>query len=282
MVFTLGAEDINVAERRFSFDYDYSLIKTGDRLRIATEDQSNLELLAGHPHPDSLAYVHVDEAGGIRLYKRFFDAIEGEAEKALELTQPSKDQRIEFDLDANGFRCLAQVSEYNFSTNRAQIDLTQLGDEYRQNYANGLISGQGTCTCFWDYKHRLCDDGVAPNSELPQYMAQLILRTEIGSHFIGRFFLHRPENTSEGSEDYVYYEARCVVTNCVMAINPTEPIETKLDFVTTGEFQLKSGLLDGYLLQEGLGATKSPWCLGLLQAEPRPRRCSDDECVRYS
>ena len=131
LVFTLGAEDINVAARRFSFDFDYSLIQTGDRLRIVAADGSDLELLADHPHPDALAYLHVDEAGGIRLYRRFFDAIEGKQEKALELTQPSQPQQIEFDLEANGFRCLAQVSDYNFSTNRAQIDITQLGDEYK-------------------------------------------------------------------------------------------------------------------------------------------------------
>ena len=53
-----------------------------------------------------------------------------------------------------------------------------------------------------------------------------------------------------------------------MAVNPTEPIETKIDFVTTGEFVLKSGSMDSYLLQEGLDATEREHIEGCYKLNP--------------
>jgi len=248
--FELCSDDVNVGERRFSVDFDYSLLRTGDRVAIQTTDRQNLQLLDQHEYPDALCYVHVDEAGGIRLYRKFFDALNGDKSKALPLMRPLQKRQITFDLYSNDFRCLAQVQDYEFTTTRSAIDITKLGDEFRESYANGLIAGQGTATCFWDYKYSTCGDGIGPESELPHYLAQLILRTQLGSSFLGKFFLHRPTNKDEGKEDFLFYEARCIITNCVMAINPSEPVMTKVDFITTGEFKLKSGIVDEYLLQE--------------------------------
>ena len=80
----------------------------------------------------------------VSRFLRCFSWIKEQCNRAI---QPQA-QQVELDLDVNGYRCLAQVSEYNISTNRAQIDITHLGDEFKQNYANGLISGQGSLTCF--------------------------------------------------------------------------------------------------------------------------------------
>lgn len=245
----LDPDDVNVAERRFSFDFDYSVLRSGDRLRIGTTDQSDMQLVAAHDYPDTSAYVHIDEAGGIRLYADFFDALEGRKDKARELKRPTIRQEIDVSLDDNDFRCVAQVGEYEFTTSRDAIDITQLGDEFKQNYANGLISGQGTVDCFWDYDNWLCDQ-TSGDVELPHYLAQLVIRTQMGGSFVGQFYLHRPETESEGASDSLYYEARCIITNCVMAINPQEPVMTKISFIVTGPFQLKRGGGTDYLLQE--------------------------------
>ena len=78
----------------------------------------------------------------------------------------------------------------------------------------------------WDYKHRVCDPHVPQVSELPQYMAELVLRTEIGSSFFGKFILHRP-SPDEGNEDYVYYEARCVVTTALWQLIPLSRLKPR-------------------------------------------------------
>lgn len=245
----LAPEDVNAEERRFSFDFDLGALRTGDRLRFSTLDQSNLQLVAEHDFPDLTCYAHIDEAGGIRLYQDFFDALEGRKEKAKKLVRPTISQKIAVALDDSDFRCVAQVGEYEFTTSRDAIDITQLGDEFKQSYANGLISGQGNMTCFWDYENWLCDE-TSGDVELPHYLAQLVIRTQMGGSFKGQFFLHRPEAADEDASDALWYEARCIITNCVMAINPQEPVTTKISFVVTGPFALKRGADTRYLLQE--------------------------------
>ena len=246
----LEIDDVNVQRRRFSCDFVNGSLLTGDRALIGTTDQSDLELVEGHVFPDGLWYLHVDEAGGIRLYDSFFLALEGEDQNAIELTKPTKQQEIFIKLEESEYRCIAQVEKYQFTTTRETMDLTNLGDEFRRNYENGLIGGQGTLDCFWDYKHGNCGEPPLPDQEVPHYLAKLIIRTQLGASFLGKFYLHRPMDAGEGSSDYLWYEAKCVVTNCVLSIEPDVPVMAKIDFVTTGSFSLKRGGALGYLLQE--------------------------------
>lgn len=245
----LDPDDVNVDYRRFSFDFESGILITGDRLAIGTIDGSNLELVAGHVYPDGLWYIHVDEVGGIRLYSNFADSLSGDYDSALDLVAPTAAQDIYAELGDVDFRCIAKVQEYNISTSRETMDLTELGTEFRRQYANGLISGQGALSCFWEYQHQFCDDSTPSRSEVPHYLARLILRTQLGGSFTGRFFLHSP-NSSTNQEDYLWYEAKCIITNCAMAVSPAQPITTQIDFVTSGAFQLKAGQLPSYLLQE--------------------------------
>ena len=48
----------------------------------------------------------------------------------------------------------------------------------------------------------------------------------------------------------VYYQSKCVVTNAALSVAATNEIETRIDFVTSGEIQLNIGAPDSYLLQE--------------------------------
>ena len=245
----LDPDDVNVARRRFSFDFEPGSLITGDRLVVGTTDGSDLELVAGHVYPDGLWYIHVDEAGGIRLYDNFADSLSGTYEKALDLVAPTGEQEIHAELDDVNFRCIAKVQEYSISTTRETMDLTELGVEFRRQYANGLISGQGTLSCFWEYQHKLCDDSTPDRAEVPHYLARLILRTQLGGSFVGRFFLHSPDGV-KNQQDYLWYEAECIITNCAMAVSPTQPVTTQIEFVTTGQFQLNAGQPPFYLLQE--------------------------------
>ena len=242
----LDPGDVNVARRRFSFDFESEALISGDQIEIATEDGSTLELVDGHIAPDGRWFCHVDDAGGIRLYDDFEDAINGEESRALALVAPTRSIPILARTRNSAFLCVAEVTSYEITTSREAVDITQLGSEHRQNYASGLISGQGRLSCFWDYEKDVCNlptdvGGV----EVAHYFAQLVLRLQQGASFDGRFYL---KSKTPGS--LVWWEALCIVTNVAMSFEPTQPIVSNIDFVTTGPVHLRIGSPPSFLLQQ--------------------------------
>lgn len=244
----LEPDDVNVLRKRFSFDFPSTALITGDKLEIATADGSDLQLVAGHNFPDGHWYINVDAAGGIRLYDEYADALTGDFDTSLALVAPATPQNIVVKTADSIWRCIAQVRDYSFTTSRETLDLTELGEEFRRNYADGLITGQGELTCFWDFQRSLCDDRIGLANELPNYFAQLVLRTQLGSSFLGRFFLKRPESNTD--LDYLWWEARCIVTNVSMQFAAGQPVLSQIAFVASEEFQLKFGRPPSHLLQE--------------------------------
>lgn len=242
---SLDPTDVNVNIKRFSFDFDHAALVTGDHVTIKTEDGSNLELVAGHAFPDWAGFVHADDAGGVRLYDNFRDALSGGPDSALPLIAPSASQNIEVRTEGRSFRYLAKVTDYQFTTSREAVDLTSLGEEHRRHYASGLISGQGSLTCFWDFRYELCDELDRGEVELAQYLAKLILRVRQGASFAGRFYLlNQPP-------DFVWYDVPlCVITNVAVNVSGPEAIRAQVDFVTSGPFDLRVGEPPGYLLLE--------------------------------
>lgn len=251
LVTTLDPDDVTIEDRRFSADFSTGSIITGARLEIGTQDRSNLQLVAGHDFPDGYWYCHVDDTGGIRLYDNFQDAVNGGQLKALSLIQPSEAQPIYLHTRDEDFNGTAQVSNWTITTSRESVDLTVLGNEHREQYANGLISGQGELNCLWEYRYDQCDDIDNTGCELPHYYAQLLLRLTQGSNFDGRFYVYG--GSSDNSEPAVWYEATCVVTNISFAFAPGQPITTAIQFVTSGPVSLHTGYRDDWLLQEDLG-----------------------------
>ena len=247
---TLDADDVNVSLKRFSFGFDVNAIITGDRIEIATTDKSNLELVEGHNEPDGAWYAHVDEAGGIRLFSTFEAAINNDDREALALAKPSKSQQIIARTRDLNYQCVAQVSSYEITTNRETVDISTLGEEFRTNYANGMISGQGSLRCFWEDTRGLCDTSTE-SAELADYLARLVIRTEQGASFEGRFFIKKP--TCEDPTNAVWYEARCIITNVALSFIPTQPVTAQVQFVTTGPIRLKRGTVPGLVLLEDGG-----------------------------
>jgi len=239
----LDPEDVNVGERRWSVDNDLEALITGDRLEISTVDGSNLQLVAGHNFPDGLWFCHIDPIGGIYLYEDYEQAINGKQSLALPLVAPTQAQDITIALGKEGlYRCVANIRDWSLTTSREAVDLTSLGEEYRRNYTNGLISGQGSLNCFWDYKSCACESGE--RVAYPQYMSQLVLRTKLGGAFRGRFFI------LGGPDTYIWNEALCIITNVAMSFGPTQPVGSRIEFVTSGAVALRMGMPPSYLLQE--------------------------------
>ena len=241
--------DVNTSTKRFSVDHSSGSLLSGDEVEIETVDGSTLELVNGHSYPDGKWFINVDPMGGIRLYDTFPKAIEGLQANALTLVTPSAAKDVLIRTRNERYRHVANVRDFEMTTSREQVDLTNLGDEFRNQYEAGLISGQGTMSCIWEHSYDTGDrkNEYGSDPEFPFYLAQLIVRTQQGSDFDGLFYIYRDPNNSAKN---VYYEANCIITNVAVSVTPAEVIETRVEFITNGVIRLKTGDTAGYLLQE--------------------------------
>ena len=241
--------DVNTSTRRFSVDHSSGSLITGDEVEIETVDGSTLELLSGHSYPDLKKFINVDPVGGIRLFNTFALAIEGLQANALTLVTPSAAKNILIRTRNEKFRHVANVKDFEMTTTREQVDLTNLGDEFRNQYEAGLISGQGSMTCIWEHRYYDSDryNEYGSESEFPFYLAQLIVRSQQGSDFDGLFYIYKNPNRVK---DNVFYEANCIITNIAVTVSAAEVVETRIEFITNGVIRLKTGDTPGFLLQE--------------------------------
>ena len=245
---SLVPSDVNTSRKRFSVTGVKSNIITGDKVEIARKDgSSNLELVSGHNARDGSWFVHVDDIGGIRLYETFALAVGGTKANAKTLVVPSSNQEISIKARNTSYRPLARIEEYEFTTQRDQIEISQLGDVFKRQYDNGMIQGQGSMTCFWEHRYVATDHDYSTGQEFSSYLARLILRVNQGSNFIGRFFLYRE---SAASANNAWYECDAQITSCSVTIPNVGIVKTQIDFITTGEFDLQVGATPGFILQE--------------------------------
>ena len=248
----LAADDIDVSERRFSIDFDLSYDEprpspfiTGDEVEFRSADEAtNLQLVSGITDTSVTRWVHVDQLGGIRLFDSYQQAVNGIKDEALELVTPTENQNIVVNVANVASRCVAQMREWEITTQRETVDMTILGEEYRQQYDQGLISGQGSINAIWDYEFTPCVDTFSSGSELANYFSQLVIRFREGSLFKGYFYVYQSNNES------VWYEADCICTSVGMNFTTGDVISSSIQFVTTGQVWLKQGQPPGFLVQE--------------------------------
>jgi len=244
---SLDPADVNINKKRFSVDkVDGSLI-TGDQIEIETSDGSNLELLSGHNFPDLRKYIHIDDVGGIRLFDNFASALAGEVTDALTLTAPSSTKNILIRTRNTRFRPIAKITEFEITTTRDTVDITNLGEEFRKQYENGLISGQGTIQTIWQHRNFQNDTPGFASPEFPVYLSQLLVRMQQGSDFEGRFYVYHDPSQSTNS---VWYQSMCVVTNVAISVPASGVVEARIEFITNGPIKLHNGVPPSFLLLE--------------------------------
>ena len=244
---SLDPADVNTAKKRFSVDNVSGSLITGDQVEIETVDGSNLELLSGHDFPDLRKYIHIDDMGGIRLYNTFASALAGETTDALTLTTPSSTKNILIRPRNTRFRPLAKITEFEITPSRDTVDVTNLGQEFRQQYENGLISGQGTIQTIWQHRNFQNDTPGYASPEFPVYLSQLLVRMQQGADFEGRFYIYNDPSQTTNS---VWYQSMCVVTNVAVNVPASGLIEARIEFVTNGEIRLHNGVPPSFLLLE--------------------------------
>ncbi len=183
----LDAADVNTDRKRFSVDASLGSLITGDKVVIATLDKTTLELVSGHSEPDWTGYIHVDAVGGIRLYTTFTNALNGGSSNALTLVSPTSSKKISIKSQDEKFDTLGQVTAYELTTSRDQVNTDVLGTEFHNFYEAGLISGQGRLSCFWEHRRTGVASDSPTDNEFSSYLGRLLLRDQAGLWVCGAF-----------------------------------------------------------------------------------------------
>jgi len=248
--FKVTPAEVNVGEKRFKLSFAdgtdvTSVLMTGDRVTIsrAPITAGDLGFVAA---PTGAWYINIDELGSIRLYTSLANALAGGKATAVTLSAPAADVDVDVTLQNNPERILCQVSSYELNTAREAVDTTALSDSFRTQYSS-LLTGSGRLSAVWDFKL-----ASGNTEEIPNYLLQLALRTEIGGEFAARLFL-KQENTGSGpgASDALYYAFDGVITNAGVQISPGTLVEMSVEFITTGPIKLLLPTPSDELLVEG-------------------------------
>ena len=171
----------------------------------------------------------------------------GEVTDALMLTAPSSTKNILIHTRNTRFRPLAKITEFEITTTRDTVDVTNLGEEFRKQYESGLISGQGTIQTIWQHRNFQNDTANFSSPEFPVYLSQLLVRMQQGADFEGRFYVYHDPTQSTNS---VWYQSMCVVTNVAVNVPASGLVEARIEFVTNSEIRLHNGVPPSFLLLE--------------------------------
>ena len=244
----INPADVNTVLNRIGFDTSLDNLLTGDRVDIVTTDPRGLECFAASAwqsatvEPEISTYVNVNAAGGLRFFPTFADAVNNN--RAVEFTVyafTGAPIPIKYSIRDISYNTLGNVVSYQLNTDREALDSTTLSDKFRNQYAAGLISGNGTIDCLFDYT-------TQNEQETPLLMLQLIQRLDIGSEFDCAFYLTDAEITP--TTQTVFYQVTAMVTRAGVEVNSNDVIRCAVDFVTTGEIRLLVGRPADYILKE--------------------------------
>jgi hypothetical protein len=187
-------------------------------------------------------YVNVNAVGGVRLFNTFTAAINNDRNEEINLQEFYGDPLI---LKAEVFdsrpNILGSVTSYTINTERSAIETTSLSDKFKQQYAAGLLSGNGSIECLFNYE-------ALPAEEAPLYLLQVLKRVEIGSQFKAILALMTSEMGNYPQQ--VFYEITAIATRAGVTVASDALVDCSIDFVTTGEFRLVIGTPPEYILKE--------------------------------
>ena len=239
---SVAPDDINTSLNRFGFDGGDTNLITGDFVSFSTDDARGLEFLTSAPESIG-AFIHINEAGGVRLFHNFADAINNNRAAEISLSSFSGEPlNIAVAIQDTRHNTLGSVTSFQVNTDRAALDTTSLSDVFRQQYSAGLLSGGGSIECLFSYE-------TLNAEEVPLFLLQVINRLDVGSAFKALLSLSSVEKTASFTEE-VYYDIEAVVTRAGVTVTADALVACSIDFVTTGEFKLVVGAPSDYILKE--------------------------------
>jgi len=189
------------------------------------------------------AYANVNQAGGVRLFEDFNDAINNERANEYELAAfYGEPIEIMVEIRDTRYNTLGSVTSFEINTDRAAMETTSLSDRFKQQYSAGLLSGNGSIECLFSYE-------AVNNQDVPLFLLQVINRLDVGSNFKALLSLSSIEQSPTFREE-VYYDIEAVVTRAGVTVTSDALVACSIDFVTTGEFKLRVGVPPEYILKE--------------------------------
>lgn len=257
--------DINTNLNRIGLDTSLDNLLTGDRVDLSTTDPRGLVCFATSAWQSAVvestisAYVNVNAAGGLRFFPTFADAVNNT--RANELTVVAfagASIPVTYTVRDVSYNTLGNVISYQLNTDREALDSTTLSDKFKNQYAAGLISGNGTIDCIFDYT-------TQGSKETPLLMLQLIQRLDIGSEFDCAFYL--TDAAIDPTVQTIFYQASAMVTQSGVVVDAADIIRCTIDFVTTGEIRLLVGQPADYILKEDEDRIVLEQSLGFLLQE---------------
>ena len=101
-----------------------------------------------------------------------------------------------------------------------------------------------------------CQSDVDDDCEDVRYLAELILRLDEGALFNAQLVLGQNYNnrTLGGNlPTALFYECnQCIITNVALSSGVDSVLQTTIEFITTGPFDLRYKALPSYLLVDGV------------------------------
>ena len=245
---SIGPDDLVLALNRVGFEGANTNLFTGDRVDLVTTDARGLAFIPASNWPSNAiedtfsTFINVNSAGGLRLYPAFADAVNNTRANEIAIQAFTGDP-IEVSVRVRdvAYNLLGDVTNYEFQSNRDQIDVTALDDKFRKQHDAGLISGSGRIDCTFNY----ITSGALETSKL---LVQLIQRVDLGSAF--DLALYLTDKTVDPDVENIFYLLTAVVTNSGVRVAANEIITCSLDFVTTGDVRLVTGVPSQYILKE--------------------------------
>ena len=228
---TIKVTSVDAGKDMFSFDFSFGAFVTGDFVEFSSA--STLSFVSGYAYTKGNWFVSVDQLGGLRLYPTYTDAIAGTSNNRVGLAVPGANIAVSCRILNAVPRILANIIQFELSTDREAVDTSSLGDEFRNQYST-LITGSGSIDCQFDY-------ATAGETEIAVYLHNLLLRQQFGSDFKANLYI-LTEGQAQGvnaSNDSVWYEIQGVMTNAAIRCTAGDIIESRFTFVTTGEIKLR-------------------------------------------
>lgn len=228
---TIKVASVDASKDMFSFDFNFGAFVTGDFVEFSST--TTLSFVSGYAYTKGNWFVSVDQLGGLRLYPTYTDAIAGTSNNRVALAAPGADIAVSCRILNAVPRILANIIQFELSTDREAVDTSSLGDEFRNQYST-LITGSGSIDCQFDY-------ATAGETEIAVYLHNLLLRQQFGSDFKANLYI-LTEGQAQGvnaSNDSVWYEIQGVMTNAAIRCTAGDIIESRFTFVTTGEIKLR-------------------------------------------
>ncbi len=245
---SIDPDDVNTVLERLGIDGATDNLFTGDKVDIITSDSRGLAFIpasnwsTGVIEDTFSAFVNVNQAGGLRLFLAFEDAINNDRANEIDLQAfTGSPIAVTVSVRDTRYNILGNVSRYEFNTSRDSVDLTTLSDKYKQQHSAGLISGSGRIECAFDYTTL----GV---TEAPMIMLQIIQRLDLGSAFDIALYLTDKEVIP--TVPNIFYQTTAVTTSTGITVEAEGIVSCTIDFITTEQIQLVIGKPSEYILKQ--------------------------------